>query len=160
VEAIDVHAKHAVELAQQLDDVALLAEARALREFGTLFAGRGFDEGAVEEALLHESPDRRLPLQLRPSMNAAQIYEYTFQLDRAPHLFEALRDRIVEHGEESDLPYVLVHIAICDLLSGKLEVAERYADDAIDAARLVEGELMHGFALIVRALARARRGLI
>lgn len=160
VAATEIHSQRASELAEHLGDAAVLAEALALKETASFFSSRGFDEAVLEQALLHEDPERRVPLQLRPSLNAAHLFEWTCQLDRARDLLEALRDRILERGEESDLPYVLVHLAACELFAGKLEAGERYADQALEAAELVESELMRGFALLARANARARRGAL
>jgi len=158
VAGLQIHSERAVEAAEQLGDGAILAEALAMREFNSCIGGRGFNSEVLAYALSREDFERRVPLQLRPSMNAALLYEYTFQLDQARDLFEALRNRIVERGEESDLPFVLVHLGVCHFFTGEFEAAERQIEAAIDAAKLVDSELMRGFALAARSLARSRRG--
>jgi DNA-binding CsgD family transcriptional regulator len=155
---VALHARRSAELAEQLGDTAALAEALAMSGVASFFMAQGFDEATLERALSLEDPERRVPLQLRPSMNAAQLFEWICRFDRAEPLYAELRDRIVARGEESDLPFVLVHLAACRIFVGDLATAEAYANEALDVADLVESEVMRGFALVVRAIARVRRG--
>jgi hypothetical protein len=69
-----------------------------------------------------------------------------------------LRERIVARGEESDLPFVLVHLAVTSWLAGDLEVAEDEAGDALRVATLTGEELICALALLVRGMVRAIRG--
>ncbi len=152
------HLGRAVELAQLAGDGALLAEATALRAQAALMFGRGLDEPALERALELEDPERDVLFQLRPSLNVAQVYEFTGRIAAARALLVGLRERIVARGEESDLAYVLVHLAGTSLLAGDLERAEREANDALRVAELNGQDIFCAFSLAMRALARALRG--
>jgi DNA-binding CsgD family transcriptional regulator len=161
--ALDVHRAHhhlsrAVELAERTGDTALVGAAVAVRANGNLLSGRGVDERELESALALEDPERDVPFQMRVSMNVAQTYEFTGRVDLARGLLVGLRERLVARGEESDLPWVLAHLASTAWLAGDLEVAEREADHAEQVAILVGVEVFRAFALMVRAMIRAIRG--
>jgi DNA-binding CsgD family transcriptional regulator len=152
------HLDRAVELAESARDDALLAEATAMRALARFVLGLGADHEALERALALEDPDREVPVQRRPSLIVAQLYEFTGRIDVARGLLVSMRKRIVARGEESDLPYVLAHLAETSRLAGHLAIAEREADDALRVATLRGEELFRAFALMVRAMVRALRG--
>ncbi len=152
------HGRRAAELAESLGATAVLAEALALMEMCRFFMARGVDDAILERALALEDPERQVPVQMRPSMTAAQLYEWTGKFERANELLFGLRERVTERGEESDLPFVLIHLAAAHFLMGAHDAAERYADEALEAAALVGSELLRGFALNIRAHVRARVG--
>ena len=152
------HLGRAVELAELGGETAVLAEATALRALAGVMTGRGVDGQALERALALEDPDREVPFQLRPSLNVAQAYEFTGQIGAARELLVGLRERVVARGEESDLPFVLVHLGATAFLAGELEAAERELDDALRVATLNGQEIFCAFALTVRAIVRAIRG--
>ena len=152
------HLGRAVELAELAGESALLAEAIALRAQAALMFGRGLDEQALERALELEERERDVLFQLRPSLNVALVYEFTGRIGAARELLVGLRERIVARGEESDLAYVLVHLAGTSLLAGDLELAEREATDALRVAELNGQDIFCAFSLAMRALARALRG--
>lgn len=152
------HLGEAVELAELAGDTAVLAEATALGALTAVVAGRGVDEQALHRALALEDPDREVPFQLRPSLNVARVYEFTGQIGPARELLDALRERIVARGEESDLPFVLVLLGDTAMLAGELDVAERELDDALRVATLNDQEIFCALALAVRAMVRAIRG--
>jgi tetratricopeptide (TPR) repeat protein len=132
----DPHLGRAIELARIAGQPALLAEATALSALARLFTGHGVDDEAPQQALALEDADRAVPFQMRPSLNVAQVYEFTGRLDRARELFVALRERVTVRGEESDLPWILVHLAVTSWLAGDYARAEGEADAALQAASL------------------------
>jgi DNA-binding CsgD family transcriptional regulator len=155
---LDRHLHRMRELAALVEERGALAEVLAWLEGASFFTGRGFDELALERALALEDPDRRVPVQMRPVWNAALIYAHAGRLDRAEALLTGLRDRVLQRGEESDLPYVLAQLGAIRVFAGDPEEAGRRADAAINAAALVDSEVMRGYALAVRAHARAQAG--
>jgi DNA-binding CsgD family transcriptional regulator len=153
-----LHLVRAVELAERAGDTALIAEAIAAKASNSLLAGQGLDRRALERALALEDFDREVPFQMRVSMNVAQAYEFAGRSDLARPLFANLRDRLVARGEETDLAWVLGHLAITAWHAGDLEVAEQEATDAEHVAVLTGVEVFRAFALMVRATVRAIRG--
>ena len=152
------HLGRAVERAELAEATAVVAEATALRALTAVVAGQGVDEQALQRALALEDPDREVPFQLRPSLNVARVYEFTGRIGAARELLDALRERIVARGEESDLPFVLALLGDTAMLAGELDVAERELDDALRVATLSEQELFCAYALALRAMVRAIRG--
>ena len=58
----------------------------------------------IEEALLLEDPLRATFVQLRPTSVAGLFFMWTGRLERAQTLLRLLRSRMLDAGEESDLP--------------------------------------------------------
>jgi DNA-binding SARP family transcriptional activator/DNA-binding CsgD family transcriptional regulator len=154
----DLHLGRGVDLAERAGDDALLAQAIALRALTRLLYGVGVDERGAERALDLEDRDRAVPFQLRVSLNVAQFYEFTHRLESARELFVGVRDRLVARGAESDLPFVLAHLAGTAWPAGELERAECEADEALRAAALTGEEVWTAAALMIHAMVRAIRG--
>ena len=154
----DRHTRRVVELAETLGENALLAEALGLLAACEFFLGRGFDEAVIQRALELEDPERRIPIQVRPSMQAGWLYEFTGDFNESRRLFGGLRQRVLDRGEESDLPFVALRLGATEYFAGNLSRALEYAKEAVDASDLVETEVLRGFALLVRALAHAALG--
>jgi DNA-binding CsgD family transcriptional regulator len=154
----ELHLGRAIELAERASEPAAVAEALGLWTLTKLVYGQGFDEASLERALALEDPEREVGFHLRPSLNAAQAYEFTGQLHRARELLVSLRDRMVARGEEADLGMVRAHLTATSWLSGDLEGAEREASETLRVATLTGREMFRGFALMLRAQVRAMRG--
>jgi len=154
----DPHLSRAIELARIAGESALLAEATALSALARLFTGHGVDDEELRLALALEDADRAVPFQMRPSLNVAQVYEFTGRLEEARELFVALCERVTARGEETDLPWILVHLAVTSWLAGNFAVAEDEADAALQAATLTGQDIFVAFALLLRSMVRAIRG--
>jgi hypothetical protein len=128
------HATRAVELAERSGDVALLAEAIAMREVARLLSGQPLDERALEQALALEDFDREVPFQMRPSLIVAAAHLYSGRIDVARALLERLRERLVARGEGFGLPWTHCLLAVTSHLAGDLEGGEREATEAERAA--------------------------
>jgi DNA-binding CsgD family transcriptional regulator len=152
------HLSRAVELAGRARDDGLLAEALATRAAFGLVAGRGLDERLLERALALEDPDREVPFHMSALLNVANAYLFVGRIDVARRLLSTLRERLEARGDESDLPWVWVHLAATSLLGGELERAQHEASEAERAATLTGSAVFRAYALNVRANARALRG--
>jgi DNA-binding CsgD family transcriptional regulator len=152
------HLARAAELAKQLDDRNLLAQAMALQALHGLEIGQGVDEEALEEALRLEDPDQPVPFLRLPSLIVAQVFASIGRPDRAQVLLADLHARLAARGEESALAYVTAHEATTAFMAGALEETEKHATDAIRMAMLTGQELMTLVAQPTRAVARAFRG--
>ncbi len=155
---VERHAERAVELAVRSGDDALVSQALAMRGLIKITFGRGLDEPELERALELEDLGRDVPFQVRPSLNAAQAYEFAGRWDIARSLLEPLRELLVARGAEGDLPLVLIHLAVTAEHLGDLAAAERDADEALRVATLTDQELFRAFAFTVRTQIRAIRG--
>lgn len=153
-----LHLSRAVELAERAGEPGTVAEALGLWTLTKLVYGQGLDEASLERALALEDPEREVGFHLRPSLNVAQVYEFTGQIDRARELLVGLRDRMLARGEEADLGMVRAHLTATSWLAGDLEGAEREASETLRVAMLTGREMFRAFALMLRAQVRAMRG--
>ena len=154
----EAHLSRAVELAGDAGKAGLLAVAMAMRTMARFLMGRGVEEAMLTRSIDLEDPEREASFQLRPSMIAAHLYEWTGRIAEARVLLVGLRDRIVSRGEEGDLPWVLVHLSATSGLAGDLVQAEGEASDALRVANLTGQEINVAFALLLRGTARAILG--
>src|SRR5258708_35211399 len=93
--------------------------------------GRGLDEAELERALELEDQQRQTSVEMRPSLIAGHLMLYEGRLERACQLLGGLRQRILDRGEESDLPYVSSSLAWAECWRGQLDAAAAYADEAV-----------------------------
>ena len=158
LETADAHLTRALTLARRLDDGPRLGEALGLRAFVDLVLARAPARGDLERALALEDGSRLLPLELRPSMVAAQLAAYSGLPDEARVRLTAVRARAAAAGDESDLAHILCWLAWVETLGGNLARACTIADEALEHAVLTGSEANRAWVLAHRALARAHRG--
>jgi DNA-binding CsgD family transcriptional regulator len=126
------HARRAFELAEQLGDEPRLAEAIAVSSMVDYLLGRGLDEAKLDRALKLEDQQRQTTVELRPSLIGGLLMLYEGRLERACELLGGLRQRIIDGGEESDLPFVLTCLDWAESWRGNLTTANQYADEALE----------------------------
>jgi DNA-binding CsgD family transcriptional regulator len=156
--AIDLRLGRAIELAESAGEPAAVAEVLGMRALANVVYGRGVDAASLERALAMEDPEREVGFHLRPSLNVAQVYEFTGELDRARQLLERVRDHTQDRGEEADLMMARTQLIATSWLAGDFETAEREADELLRLAKLTGREMFHAYALMQRATIRAIRG--
>lgn len=160
VPAGEPHASAALRHAEAVGDEGLLAEALAVGVMASCLAGRGVDERTLERALELEDPDRPTPFEFRPSLIAALLWFWTERLDRAQRSLERLRLRMVESGQESVVPLFAYHLVSLACVRGELDLADRYANDALETADLLGNEAMRAVSLSAAAMVGTHRGRI
>ncbi len=158
LEAADAHAARAVALARRLGGGPRLGEALAVRTFVDLVLARVPDWSDVERALALEDGTRLLPLELRPSMLAAQLAAYSGRPEEARRRLESVRAGAAATGDESDLAHILCWLVWVETLDGELARACALADEALGHAVLTGSEANRAWVLAHRSLARAHRG--
>jgi ATP/maltotriose-dependent transcriptional regulator MalT len=152
----DAHA--ALEQASRLNDDGLHAVTLAACAIVDLLVGRRADWERVEQALALEDPDRQSLMQMRPSLIAGVVLAYSDQLARARQLLSALRERTIERGEESDLPFLAAVLAMVERLRGDLRAAAGFAEEGYEIACQLGSKTMQTFTLAERCLARTIAG--
>ena len=135
-----LHASRALALAEEVGEPALLAQALSVVAIADFLLGRGLDADKVTRALRFEDPRRQSPVMLRPSSVAGLLALYVGELERCDQLLGLLRERILEGGEESELPYVSSHLAWSACWRADLAAAARFAAEAVDSASLLQSE--------------------
>jgi DNA-binding NarL/FixJ family response regulator len=108
--------------------------------------GRGVDEDRLAEALRLEDPQRRTTVEMRPTLIAGYLRLYEGRLDEGREQLSGLRTRILERGEETDLPFVSDELAWIEAWAGRLDVAASYVAESLAAARNVGSQSIQGLA--------------
>jgi tetratricopeptide (TPR) repeat protein len=153
-------AHRALAMACRVGDPVVLASALAGCAVADLLFGFGLDEDKLEQALSLEDPDQPSPVETRPSLLVGLALLQTDQFDRARAVLELLSVRLVERGEEGDLPHVLALRARLECLNGNVAEAAQLADQGYELARQAESDSMAAHVRAVRALVDAHAGRI
>jgi DNA-binding CsgD family transcriptional regulator/tetratricopeptide (TPR) repeat protein len=157
IDSAEAPAKRALAQAERLGQSPMLAEALAIASIVDFLQGRGLDD-RIDRALALEDPDRQVPLVLRPSLIAAHLDLYVGQLDRAGDRLRSLRRRVIERGEETDLPFACGSLAWLECRRGDLDAAARFAEEGLESARQLESQSLLGYALAFAAFVDSHRG--
>jgi DNA-binding CsgD family transcriptional regulator len=157
-EAAPPRAYRALRLAEQAAEPASVAEALAVVAMADFHLGRGLDEAKIERALRLEDPYRQVPVQLRPSLIAGYLALYVGELQRCWQLLGRLRERIIESGQDSDLPVVSSYLSWCACWRGAMIDAVAFAAEAVESAARIEANSLRCWALAVAAVSAAYVG--
>jgi DNA-binding CsgD family transcriptional regulator len=153
-----VHARRALELAEPLGAEGGLAEALAVSVMVDYMLGRGLDEAKIERALELEDPDRQVTAEIRPSLIAGFLMLYEGRLARSVGILGRLRERILERGQESDLPFLLSTLAWAQCWQGSLQAAAARCEESLECAERVGGAPLRCWSLGFSAVAAAYAG--
>jgi DNA-binding CsgD family transcriptional regulator len=148
----------AVLRAERLGQPELLSQALGLRVLMHFMRGDIIDEPSLRRALEMEGRHTGIPLPFRPSMQNAMMLGWTGQLDSAHDEMLSIRRRCLEHGDESGLLYVAFHAVLIAIWRGDLIEAMLVAEDAVERAMQLGGDVSLCIALTIRAAANAYGG--
>jgi DNA-binding CsgD family transcriptional regulator len=152
------HAGRALALADLDAEPASAAEALAVAAIAGCLLGHGIDQAKVKTALRLEDPYHQVPVLVRPSYIAAHLALYEGRLGRCEQLLVPLRERILEQGEEGELPMVSYALGWSACWRGDLELAGAYAEEAIETAALIQSDSLRCQVLGFAAVTSAYRG--
>lgn len=152
------HARRALERAEPLGAEGGLAEALAVSAMMDYMLGSGLDEAKIQRALGLEDPDRQVTGELRPSLIAGYLMLYEGRLERSVDILSRLRERILERGQESDLPFMLSHLAWAECWRGDLQAAAVYCQESLECAAGMGGEPLRCWSLAFGAVPAAYAG--
>jgi len=152
------HARRALALTGQLGNKPCQAEALAVSAMVGYLLGRGLDEARLYRAFELEDEQRQTPVEMRPSLIAGLLMLYEGRLQRACQLLGGLRQRILDRGEESDLPFVSGNLGWAECWRGDLAAAAAYADEGLESASRIGMESLRCMALAYAALPAAYLG--
>ena len=149
----------AVVHAEQLGQPDLLSQALAVRVMLHFVGGDAIDEPSLRRALELEVRDTSIiPMPFRASFHNAVLLAWTGQLERAHEGMLAIRRHCLERGDESDLIYATFHTVLIEIWRGDLTAATLLADDAVERAMQLGGDVSLFMALTIRAAAAAYGG--
>ena len=150
----------AVAIASRLDCPPLLGQALGMRATLRFVVGEGRDEDDMRRALELADYPLDLPLAARPAMQHALLLAWTGQLDDAARELAVIRERCVERGEESELIFLGFHSAILQVWRGNFAEAELVADDTMELALQLDGDLPLFIALTIKSMNGAYAGRV
>ncbi len=148
----------AVRHAAQLGQTQPLSQALAMRVMLGFMRGDGVDEEGLRRAIELEDPDADMPLVCRPSMQRALMLSFTGQLDQAIQQMASVRQRCSIRGEEGDLPYVTFFSALVEMWRGNVAEATLIAEDALERALQLGGDIPIVVAQTISGLLAAYAG--
>jgi DNA-binding NarL/FixJ family response regulator len=134
-------AEDAVTTATQLGQPHLLSQALGTRTLQRFLRGGGLDQPSLQRALDLEDRDADMALASRPSMHNAVLLAWTGQLERACEELRVIRQRCVEHGQESEMMLLAVHSVQAEIWRGNFTEATGFAEDAMDRALLLADDM-------------------
>jgi DNA-binding CsgD family transcriptional regulator len=134
--ASERHARAALQLAEELQEPQVMAEAFQAYPFVEFLLGRGVD---------HELLDRGVALEghlegefkshvIRASFTLAQLLKFTDRLDEARRTFTELLGDAAAHGVETPIPQIRYHLAELECRAGNWDAAMEHARESRAAA--------------------------
>jgi DNA-binding CsgD family transcriptional regulator len=147
-----------VELAKEAGNAALLTQLQALSALAEFQLGKGVREDLIELSLRAAAWTEHQPMELRPRVAVSHIRRWTDDLAGARALLMEEYKAAMDRGAETDLPLVLIWLVEVELWAGRWEMAERYAEQGVEAAQSSGAATPLAFVHGARAMVRACRG--
>jgi DNA-binding CsgD family transcriptional regulator len=157
VGAAEARARHALDLAEQLGDPAVLASALAYVAFHETVRGRGIAFPTIERALSLESELGWRPILGRPGWIHGMLLSWSGRLDDSRAVLDALHRNALAHADAHAVSHVTFHLARVDVMAGRWEQAARYANECYET---VASESQRPYALTITALVDAHLGRV
>jgi DNA-binding CsgD family transcriptional regulator/tetratricopeptide (TPR) repeat protein len=151
-------ADDAVTDAETLGHRGPLGQALGMRTMLRFMNGDGLDQHSLDRALRLEEQTTGLSVSVQPRAQNALLLAWTGRLEPAGRELLAIRRKCLDEGAEGDLPFVYFHAALTEVWRGRLAEATCIADDAMEQAAAVGGDLPLAVASASRALVSAYAG--
>jgi DNA-binding CsgD family transcriptional regulator len=153
------YAERAAALAGELGDEALVGEALSSQALAEATLGRPEAAATLEAALARQAAAASERILAQPKFTAAIARMWWDEPAAVRETCEELAEHGRQLGDEGSLAYVYVMLAQADILLGELDRAEADAAAARDIAEQGGQATLVAYALAVRAMADAHRGL-
>ncbi len=153
------HARRAVELAEAIGDTVLLGDALSVQAQSEFFQGGGLPNEAMERALAlvpEATTDVRVLRQ--PRMHWAVLLQCADRLDEARELLRQVQASAIEAGDDSAGPWLLMRLAIVELLAGRWQEATELAESGHELALESRQRPLATMLVCARALVYAHQG--
>ena len=151
-------AENAVDTAAELGDAQVLGQALSMRVMMHFLSGDGLDHESLERALQLEDEDAEIPVAFRPSTHQILLLDWTGRLDEAHERMVSLRRSCIDRGDEATLSFIDFNAVLNCIWRGNLDHAGLIADEAVERARQVGGDVPLAAALTGRAAVAAYCG--
>ena len=137
--ASERHARAALELAEELQDPRVMAEAFQAYPFVEFLLGRGVDQELLDRGIAlegHMEGEFKSHV-LRASFVVAQLLKFTDRLDEARRTFTELLGDAAAHGVTGPIPQILYHLAELECRAGNWDAAMEHARESRAAAQRI-----------------------
>jgi DNA-binding NarL/FixJ family response regulator len=152
------HIEEAVASATELGDPHALSQALGMRVILHFMRGDGLDSRSLERAIELENRDADVSSAFSPRVQSALVLAWTGELELAHQEMQAIRRRCIDHGEEGELSFIDFHSVLIDIWRGEMADATLIAEDTVERALQLNGDLPLSVALTVRAAVAAYAG--
>ncbi len=137
--ASERHARAALQLAEELQEPRVMAEAFTAYPFVEFLLGRGIDQELLDRGISlegHMEGEFKSHV-LRASFVVAQLLKFTDRLDEARRTFTELLGDAAAHGVESPGPQIRYHLAELECRAGNWDAAMEHARESRAAAQRI-----------------------
>ena len=137
--ASERHARAALQLAEELQEPRVMAEAFQAYPFVEFLLGRGVDQELLDRGIAlegHMEGEFKSHV-LRASFVVAQLLKFTDRLDEARRTFTELLGDAAAHGVESPIPQIRYHLAELECRAGNWDAAMEHARESRAAAQRI-----------------------
>ena len=137
--ASERHARAALELAEELQDPRVMAEAFQAYPYVEFLLGRGVDQELLDRgvALERHMEGTFKSHVLRASFVVAQLQKYTDHLDEARRTFDELLGDAMAHGVETAMMQFRYHLAELECRAGNWDAAGEHARESRAVAQRI-----------------------
>jgi ATP/maltotriose-dependent transcriptional regulator MalT len=150
----------AVTEATRIGQPHLLSQALGMRVMLRFLYGDGFDLQSMQRALELEVRGARAPSVFRPSVQNALMLACTGELEQAHDAMRAMRQRYLDHGEETELLFIDFHTVLLNIWRGGFTEAALLAEDLVERALQLGGDLPLCVGLTARGALAAYAGRV
>lgn len=150
--------EEAVLVATRSGSPPLLGQALGMRAMVRFVQGQGRDHTDICRALELEAPGADIPIAFRPTVQNALLLGWSGQLESAHDALKILRRACLQRGEEGELIFLSFHACFVAIWRGELSYAAHLAEDNVERARQLGGNVPLFVALTTRAAAGAYTG--
>jgi DNA-binding CsgD family transcriptional regulator len=163
-----VNSARAVEAAQSVDQAValcdspslshLLSQALSMRTTLRFMMGEGLARADLDRAVSLQDPGVSGPIAIRANVQSALLAAWSGELDRARDELAAIKRRSIELGEDSELIFVTFHNGIVSVWRGEFDALTAEAEETMERAMQLNGDVPRYVALTIRALGAAHAG--
>jgi DNA-binding CsgD family transcriptional regulator len=137
--ASERHAHAALQLAEELQEPRVMAEAFVAYPFVEFVLGRGVDQELLDRGIAlegHMEGEFKSHV-LRASFTVAQLLKFTDRLDQARRTFTDLLGDAAAHAAEMAIPQIRYHLADLECRAGNWDAAMEHAQESRAAAQRI-----------------------